>query len=365
MGICWHRRHRPWLTRLTALVSWAKESRWPSSAVTRTCFADYVTRCERGEVQLGRPYVYPARDHLIVNFPTKRHWRAVSKLDDIIAGLRYLGEHYQEWGITSLAVPPLGCGNGQLEWSVVGPTLYRHLERLGIPVELYAPPGESLDPHHQLELGAGNDSAEPGRELMVSPEWVAIVAIVDRLERQAYHWPIGRIMFQKLVYFATQAGIPTGLEYVADSYGPYAADLKRMVARLQNNRLAVEQQHGKMLEIRVGPTYRDAVARFREQMEPWRPAVERTVDLMSRMDSRTAEVAASVHFVTTTLRQRHGRTPTAREVVAAVEKWKINRKPPLSRESITNALVVLALRGWIEVYLDEEFTPIVEELVLA
>src|SRR5689334_18209267 len=56
-------------------------------------FADYVARCKRGEVQLGRPYPYQAKDHLIINFPTKQHWRAVSRLEDIVAGLRYLEQH--------------------------------------------------------------------------------------------------------------------------------------------------------------------------------------------------------------------------------------------------------------------------------
>ncbi len=225
-------------------------------------FKDYVRRCDRGEVQLGRPYVYRADDHLILNFPTKQHWRAVSRLKDIIAGLEYLEAHSREWGITSLAVPPLGCGNGQLEWEVVGPTLHRHLSRLDIPVELYVPHGETLTGQQSL-FGASDEAATPDRERFVEAEWVAVVAILDRLERQQHHWPVGRIMFQKLVYFATQAGIPTGLQYEAASYGPYAADLKRMLARLQNNGLAVERQRGNMFEVRVGPTYRDAVAQFR------------------------------------------------------------------------------------------------------
>jgi len=172
-------------------------------------------------------------------------------------------------------------------------------------------------------------------------------------------------MFQKLVYFATQAGIPTGLEYEAASYGPYAANVKRMVARLQNNGLVDERQRGNMFEVRVGPTYRDAVAQFRTRMEVWRPIVERTVDLMSRMNSQTAEVAASVHFASMSLRKRHERRPTAMEVVAAVEKWKIRRNPPLTRDAIVQALVILALRGWVDVQLDEEFKPLVEELVVA
>lgn len=60
-------------------------------------FEDYVRRCHRGEVQLGRPYIHTCRDHLILNFPTKQHWRAVSRLEDIVAGLDYLKAHYRDW----------------------------------------------------------------------------------------------------------------------------------------------------------------------------------------------------------------------------------------------------------------------------
>src|SRR5713101_4076116 len=105
-------------------------------------YEDYVRRCERREVQLRQPYLYRRLipPH-VINFPTKDHWRSVSKLDDIVSGLTYLERHIPVWGVTSLAVPPLGCGEGQLEWRVVGPTLYRHLSALGISVELYAPFG--------------------------------------------------------------------------------------------------------------------------------------------------------------------------------------------------------------------------------
>ena len=105
-------------------------------------YEDYVVRCKAKEVHLGEPYLYRRLlPPWILNFPTKDHWRSVSRLSDIVAGLEYLEKHYHEWEITSLAVPALGCSNGQLEWRVVGPTLYRYLSRFDIPVELYAPYG--------------------------------------------------------------------------------------------------------------------------------------------------------------------------------------------------------------------------------
>src|SRR5215207_6876641 len=112
-------------------------------------YADYVARCDHHEVRLGKPYVF-RRSALpwVLNFPTKDHWRSVTKLSDIEEGLRYLTSHYRDWEITSMALPPLGCGNGQLEWRIVGPTLYRYLKEIDVPVELYAPYGT---PHEELQ----------------------------------------------------------------------------------------------------------------------------------------------------------------------------------------------------------------------
>jgi hypothetical protein len=77
----------------------------------------------------------------IVNFPTKDHWRSPSRLADIERGLDHLVAHAMDWSITSLALPPLGCGNGGLEWSEVGPLIYRKLHSMPIDVEVYAPYG--------------------------------------------------------------------------------------------------------------------------------------------------------------------------------------------------------------------------------
>jgi len=105
-------------------------------------YADYAQRCSVGSVRPGEPYLFVGQSlPWILNFPTKRHWRSPSRLEDIVAGLEYLERHHQTWGITALATPALGCGAGQLAWRDVGPVLYRGFNRLAIPVELYAPPG--------------------------------------------------------------------------------------------------------------------------------------------------------------------------------------------------------------------------------
>ena len=324
-------------------------------------YADYVERCDRREVRLGHPYAFGAGRHVIVNFPTKGHWRAVSKLADIEAGLDALPELVSEWGIRSMAVPPLGCGNGQLDWEVVGPTLVQGLARLDIPVELYVPHELSVEDAQtalfSVDPGAGN-----GRSTRVATPTLALVEILSRVEERKYSQPVGRIKFQKLAYFATVAGVPTGLQFEADSFGPYAAELKRTIGRLQNNGLVREERVGRMFETRVGPTYANVRREIQQSLTDWHPAIERVTSLISRLDSDQCEIAATVHFTAARLAEENGgERPAASDVIAAVEEWKIRRDPPLAHSDIARAVVNLATMGWIDVEADESVEILVDE----
>lgn len=322
-------------------------------------FEDYAARCARNEVRLGEPYLYrrlfPPN---ILNFPTKDHWRSVSKLSDIIAGLDYLEQHYQEWGITSLAVPPLGCGQGQLEWRVVGPALYRHLSRLNIPVELYAPAGtldQELDAQFLSQDGAFAEhtgvSVGPPR---INPAWVALVEILARINAAFYHWPVGRTRFQKLAYFATEAGLPTGLHFTRSSYGPFASELKPLTTKLVNNGLLREDDYGRMVVLKPGPTYSDAIRAplYHDALQQWEPTIERIVDLLLRLSTRETEVAATVHCVWSTLTQESCNRVTEADVLDEVRRWKQRRNPPLDNDAIIQTIRDLQVLGWVDIELD-------------
>jgi len=88
---------------------------------------DYVARCKAGTVHLGEPYMWEDGETQILAFPTKGHWREKSTLDSIEKGLICLAKNYDELGITTLALPALGCGNGGLEWKSVSELIVRHL----------------------------------------------------------------------------------------------------------------------------------------------------------------------------------------------------------------------------------------------
>jgi O-acetyl-ADP-ribose deacetylase (regulator of RNase III) len=103
-------------------------------------FEDYVERCRHNQVRLGEPYVFRDRSGVMVmNFPTKGHWRSSSRLIDIEQGLDYFLAHYADWGVSSVAFPALGCGYGGLAWAEVEPVMYGKLRDLPIAVEVYVP----------------------------------------------------------------------------------------------------------------------------------------------------------------------------------------------------------------------------------
>src|ERR1039457_2510055 len=317
-------------------------------------YRDYVRLCDARRVQLGEPYLYKQlTGPWILNFPTKDHWRSVSRLSDIIRGLQYLEEHYEEWGITSLAVPPLGCGQGGLEWRVVGPTLYRHLSRLYVPVELYAPHGTKPFELTAEFLGANSAAAEtsqpwlPSAPSRILPAWLALVEILHRVLSEPYHWPVGRITFQKLAYFATEAGLPTGLTFKKGSCGPFSADLKPMVSKLVNNGLMTETSLGKMISVSPGQTFLEARRVFEADLDRWNELIEQVADLFMRIRTEQAEIAASVLFTARTLNP-DADALTENDVFQAVLQWKIRRNPPLKPQDVAQTVRSLNLLRWVD-----------------
>lgn len=310
-------------------------------------YKEYAELCERHEVRLGHPYLHKSlAGPWILNFPTKGHWRMVTSLEDIVQGLKFLLKSYKTWGIESLAVPPLGCGQGQLEWRVVGPTLYRYLNRMEIPVELYAPYGT---PHEEL----GSDflsSASMPRAKWVRPAWVALIEILYRLEQQPHHWPVGRITFQKIAYVATEEGLPTGLEYEPGSFGPFSKGMKKLETTLVNNGLIEEKSLGRMFSVKVGPTFPDARKAYAPDLDKWSNQIERITDLFMRMNTQQAELTASVLFAAKAL-SLGPRTNeiSERDVFEYVMDWKRRRKPALDPSELAASVRDLGRLEWLRV----------------
>ena len=100
----------------------------------------YRRLCQEGKLDMGMLYVYRT-NRIIVNFPTKKHWRERSRVEYIEAGLEKFVIHYGDYGISSVSFPQLGCGHGELDWEAqVQPVMERHLRDLPIPVYIHLYP---------------------------------------------------------------------------------------------------------------------------------------------------------------------------------------------------------------------------------
>ncbi|GAA4913719.1 O-acetyl-ADP-ribose deacetylase (regulator of RNase III) [Stackebrandtia albiflava] len=105
-------------------------------------FAAYRRACERGELRVGTVLAVPIpHARWVVNLPTKRHWRAASRLEDVAAGLDGLVDFLERTPVDSVAVPALGAGLGGLPWPEVEALTREKLGTLEVTVRLYAPAG--------------------------------------------------------------------------------------------------------------------------------------------------------------------------------------------------------------------------------
>ena len=182
----------------------------------------YRAACEAGEVVPGRMHVFEQTEMLnpryIINFPTKRHWRSRARMEDIKAGLTALKQEIEKRGIRSIAVPPLGCGNGRLDWRNVRPTIERGLNGLrDVHVMLFAPAGapEAASIVHKTKRPAMNAS-----RAIVLKIWQEYFVLGYQLTLLEVH---------KLLYFLQESGEPLRLRFEKGAYGPYADNLRHLL----------------------------------------------------------------------------------------------------------------------------------------
>lgn len=197
---------------------------WPSM------FRAYEAACKRGDVVPGRMHVWESGSltgpRFIINFPTKRHWRVRSTITDIEDGLRDLVQVIGDRGITSIAIPPLGCGNGGLDWRDVEPRILNALEPFAgsVDIRIFPP------------AGAPSAGQQPNSEAQprLTPARAALLALMREYERVTFEPPT-LIEIQKLAYFLQNSGLPLRLTFTAHTYGPYADELRKSLRAMEGH----------------------------------------------------------------------------------------------------------------------------------
>lgn len=244
-----------------------------------------------------------------MNFPTKGHWRAKSRIEDIVAGLEDLIAKVKQLGIKSIAVPPLGCGYGGLDWRDVEPLIAQAFDSLPeVDVKLY-PPSGMPDPS-TMPIRTVRPQMTPGR--------AALIAIIKRYQQGMFDPFVSLLEVHKLMYFLQEAGQALNLQYEAKEYGPYAKNLRQVLIKLDGHFIkgygAGADDPKKQLELKEG-AFEAAEETFGSD-----PALVQRINQVSALiegfeDPYGLELLSSVHWV---MRHDHAAAESADRAVEAV-----------------------------------------------
>ena len=300
----------------------------------------YAEACKRGEVKPGRMFVYElghmTYPRYIVNFPTKRHWRGKSRLEDIEAGLGALAVEVQTRKIRSIAIPPLGTNLGGLRWEDVRPRIEEALGGLSdLRVTLFEPGGGPVD-------------NRPNRSTK-APEMTrgkaALIGLMDRYLRGVLDPSVTLLEVQKLMYFMQVAGEPLRLHFEEGHYGPYADTLRHVLVPLEDHLISGYKDGGNTPGMQLGlvpGAVEDATA-FLEGQPETRERLERVAQLVEGFESSFGlELLATVHWIAD-----HRSESDEVQIIEYAYAWN-PRKRQFSGRQIKLALDVLREKGWLD-----------------
>ena len=300
-------------------------------------FRVYAQAAQKGELQPGRMLVVPTgfvtNPRYVINFPTKRHWRGRSRIEDIESGLEALVAEIKRLRLRSIAVPPLGCGNGGLDWRDVRPKILRALEAVpDVRVLLFAPRGAPAAGEMPIRTKRPNMTA--GRALLLK--------LMEQYLGLAYRLTLLEV--HKLAYFLQESGEVLRLRYEAGHYGPYAANLNNVLERIEGHFIRGYGDSQKP-DVEVGllnGATREADA-FLASHDEARARLRRVGELIEGFETPYGmELLASVHWAA-----EHGGAVTADAAVGAVHSWNDRKREMFAPAHIRVAWNRLVDAGWV------------------
>lgn len=302
-------------------------------------FRLYESAAKRGEVEPGRMFVVDignlTNPRYIVNFPTKRHWRGNSRLEDIRSGLDALATEIRARGIRSIAVPPLGCGLGGLDWNDVRPMIAEALGNLsGVDVLVYEPGGAPAA--EAMVRSRDVPDMTPGR--------AALVGLVDRYLGGLMDPFVTLLEVHKLTYFLQEAGEPLRLTFAKADYGPYAENLRHVLSKIEGHFLSGYADGGDRpdKELKVVPGAVQEAQAILAVQKKTQQRFDRVSKLVSGFESPYGlELLATVHWLTA-----HEGARTVEQAVQATHSWNA-RKRQFTPRQVGIAWTTLQENGWL------------------
>lgn len=309
------------------------KNKWPANN------AAYEAACKAKQVRPGIMFVFDSgglvKPNYIINFPTKDHWRGKSRIEFIRDGLVDLVEQVKRLCIHSIAIPPLGCGNGGLKWDEVRPLIEQAFAGLSdVEVRLFEPAG-APDPK-SMEVRTLRPKMTSGR--------AAILKVLDTYRTLEYG--LSRIEVQKLAYFLQEAGENLKLTFVKNQYGPYSDELRHALNRMEGH--FIRGLGDGVVEAEIEPVADALTEADQFVIASGHGALERHVanvaSLIEGFQSPYGmELLATVHWVAT----REPNAHSIDEAVRAVHSWNERKAKIMQPAHIAAAWNRLESQGWL------------------
>lgn len=275
-------------------------------------FDNYVRQCRAGEILLGHVTTYREKNRCIINFPTKHHWRSKSKLSDIEAGLHSLRQVIEEHQIKHIALPPLGCGNGGLQWNEVRDKIISILESVeNTTIDVYEP--------------IGSFSAEVAKKPKVTLSHFILAALRIHLISK------NKLVLQKAAYFFNVFSGDPYFRFDKYKYGPYSVSIDHLSQTIRDyldyTKLSLDQ----MIEEGLKQSLEESSS---EKLRRSLPVIRTVARLCNQYASHLEEMA-TVHAII----KEH--QPIGQDdITARFFKWS-EEKSKFSKKDVERAIELL------------------------
>jgi O-acetyl-ADP-ribose deacetylase (regulator of RNase III) len=303
-------------------------------------FKAYKDACSEGNVKPGKMFVYKTGaltgPEYIINFPTKRHWRGKSKIEDIESGLKNLNTIINQLNITSIAVPPLGAGLGGLNWADVKSLIESNLSELSnVDITLYKPKGAPAP--SRIAKNKNIPNMTPGRAALISLMNEYLKGLLDPF--------ISLLEIHKLMFFLQESGEVLKLNFKKAQYGPYAENMRHVLNHIEGYYLSGYADGGDSPSktVQLIPGAYEEASEFITSQKDTLSRLNKVIDLVEGFESPYGlELLSSVYWV-----KKYNKAETNEDVLSYIYNWNKGKHKFTSRQ-IDIALTVLAQKGWIE-----------------
>ena len=302
-------------------------------------FRAYAEECDEDRLKPGRMFVFETgllSPRFIINFPTKKHWRGKSRLTYIETGLQSLVEEIKRRDIRSIAVPPLGCGEGGLNWQDVRSQMESAFAELdGVDITIF-------EPSHMPADAVGRRSFDIPE---MTPARAVLVTLMHQYKAALLDPMITLLEVHKLMYFSQEAGEDLKLKFAKAPHGPYADNLRHLLHRIEGHMILGYADGGdaphKELELAAG-AIEDAADCLAASPET-KKRCQKVADLVDGFESPFGlELLSTTHWVAS-----RENPEDFDDLVSKAYAWNPNKKQ-FSERQFSIAVERLQINEWIE-----------------